>query len=303
MPKPPHKDTSEATLFTAVQYLLPQHTLSRFVGWIARIQNRVIKNLLIRAFVRRFRVDLTEAVSPNAEAYSSFNDFFTRTLKPTSRPLPDDPDVLISPVDGTVSRSGPIAADRIIQAKGRDFGLGELLADEELAAPFRDGHFATLYLAPYNYHRIHMPLGGRLAQMLHVPGRLFSVNAASVKGIPKLFARNERVVCLFETVAGPMACVLVGALNVGSIETTWAGVVAPRRGRAVSRWSYGSEIELARGAELGRFNMGSTVIVLFAAGGVALEPPLRPGVTIRMGQPIARLHRSGRSTGARSIGT
>lgn len=285
----PSKDTRRSTLFIAVQYLIPQHAISRIVGWAARLENRLVKNLLIRWFIKHFRVDLSEATSSRAEDYPSFNGFFTRALRPATRPLPVEPNVLISPVDGTVSQSGPIEADRILQAKGQDFLVGELLADERLAEPFHGGAFATLYLAPYNYHRIHMPLDGRLLHMLHVPGRLFSVNAASTQGIPKLFSRNERVVCLFDTSAGPMACVLVGALNVGSIETTWAGEVAPRRGRTVSRWGYDRDsLELARGAELGRFNMGSTVIVLFSPGRVALELGLRPGETIRMGQPIGR---------------
>lgn len=283
-------EAQRATPFVVLQYLIPQRAISRVVGWATRLELQPVKNLLIRWFIKRFAVDLSEADSSSAEDYPSFNAFFTRALKHGSRPLLDEPAVVISPVDGTVSQCGSISGGRIFQAKGQDFLLSELLADELLAETFQDGDFATLYLAPYNYHRIHMPLRGRLSHMAHIPGRLFSVNAASVERIPKLFSRNERVVCLFDSSAGPMVCILVGALNVGSIETVWAGEVAPRSGRAVSRWSYDREApELARGAELGRFNMGSTVIVLFAPSRLTLDAELHPGDRIRMGQPIGRI--------------
>jgi phosphatidylserine decarboxylase len=276
--------------FVAVQHLLPQHALSRIVWHATRSTRPAFKDFLIRSFLSRFDVNMDEALESNPFAYPSFNAFFTRALKPSVRPQPPDPAV-VSPVDGTVSQIGSIDGDRLIQAKGHDFTLGALLAgDAELVPVFHRGEFATIYLAPYNYHRIHMPLDGRLTGTTHVPGRLFSVNTATAAAVPDLFARNERVTCLFETSLGRMAVVLVGALFVGSMATVWAGDVTPARRRAPTRLDLpATPPRLERGGELGRFNMGSTVIVLFEAGRVRWRPELAAGVTVRVGQPIGTL--------------
>ena len=207
-------------LFILSQYPLPHHPLSRLMGRFTQCRNPAFKNLFIRAIVRVFGVDLSEAAEPNPRAYGCFNDFFTRPLKPGIRPIAEDPDAVVSPADGTVSQCGPINEGRLLQAKGRDYGVVELLGgDAGRAAPFQGGSFATIYLSPKDYHRLHMPLAGTLREMVHVPGRLFSVNDATARGVPNLFARNERVVALFDTEAGPMALVLVGAIFVASIET------------------------------------------------------------------------------------
>lgn len=276
--------------FVALQYSLPQHTLSRIVWRAARNTRPAIKNFLIRSFLRRFEVAMEEAVEGDAFAYPSFNAFFTRALKADARPIAPAP-AIASPVDGTISQIGDIDTDRLLQAKGHQFTLGALLAgDAEFVPVFHGGAFATIYLAPYNYHRIHMPLDGRLLSCTHVPGRLFSVNTATAAAVPGLFARNERVTCLFETSAGHMAVILVGALFVGSMATVWAGDITPARRHAPTRLALpASPVRLARGAELGRFNMGSTVIVLFERGRAAWEPRLVAGSTARVGQPIGNL--------------
>lgn len=276
-------------LFVWLQYLLPQHGLSRLIHRATRVRAPWFKDIAIRWFVRAFGVDMSQAAEPRPTAYPTFNAFFTRALTPQSRPLPASGDAVACPVDGTVSQAGLAADGRLLQAKDRDYGLDALLGDSALARRFEGGSFATLYLAPYDYHRIHMPLDGALRRMIYLPGRLFSVNAATVRSVPRLFSRNERVVCEFDTAAGPMALVLVGALNVGSIETVWAGEVAPGRGRQPMDVEYGKgEITLDRGQEMGRFNMGSTVIMLFAAGRIDLDPALLPGSKVRMGQSMGR---------------
>ncbi len=279
------------SLRSLVQYLLPQHGISRLVHRVTRWPRMPMRRPLTRWFVRRYGVDMAEAVESDPLAYPDFNSFFTRALRPEARPLPDDPGAICSPCDGFVSESGSILTDEIFQAKGHTYSLETLLGGSpERAQPFRDGAFATLYLSPADYHRVHMPLSGRLTEMVHVPGRLFSVSPACVDGIPGLFARNERVVSLFETDAGPMALVLVGAINVGSIETVWAGEVTPPRGRRLTTVSYPAEgdhsVNLARGEEMGRFNLGSTVIVLFGPGQVKWHKALAPGAKLRMGREI-----------------
>jgi len=277
-------------LFILLQYLLPQHGLSRLIHRATRIRVRWFKNLIIRAFVRGFRVDMSEAQETDATAYPSFNAFFTRALNAQARPLPDSAAAVACPVDGSVSQSGLTDAGRVFQAKDRDYALADLLGEPALAAALTGGAFSTIYLAPYNYHRIHMPLDGQLRRMIYLPGRLFSVNAATVRSVPRLFARNERVVCYFETAAGPMALVLVGALNVGSIETVWAGEVAPGRPRRQVSVDYPSGgVALKRGQEMGRFNMGSTVIMAFAPGRVTLDPNLTPATSVVMGQSVGRI--------------
>lgn len=274
------------------QMPLPHHPLSRLVLRLTRVRAPVVKNTLIRAFVRGYRLDLAEAVQSDPLAFASFNDFFTRALKPSARPIAPQPDVLASPVDGTVSQAGPIAAGRLLQAKGRYYDLDTLLSG---AAPrwsdaFREGEFATLYLAPYNYHRIHMPCDGTLREAWYVPGRLFSVNAKAAASIGGLFARNERVVLLFEGPMGPFALILVGALFVGSMTTVFHGDVAPRRPRRAARLPGvpAGSASLARGAEVGRFNMGSTVILLYGRDRVAWDTTLEAGRRIRMGEAIGR---------------
>ena len=272
-----------------LQYPLPQHGLSRLTHWLTRIESPGFKNWGIRDFVRRFGVDMSEAAEPDITAYKTFNAFFTRSLRPGARPIAAGPDALACPVDGAVSQMGAIESGRVFQAKGRSFTTLELLGgDAGSAAPFRDGAFATLYLSPKDYHRIHMPVTGSLKKMLHVPGRLFSVNPPTTRAVPRLFARNERVACLFDTEAGPMALVMVGAMNVASIETVWAGEITPPMGRTVRAWTYKEgELRLEQGAELGRFNMGSTVILLFAKDRIRWEPGYGPGASVRMGRKIA----------------
>lgn len=270
--------------------LLPQHGISRVIHALARWRWRPWKNLLIRSFTRIFAVNVSEAANAGPEPYESFNAFFTRALTPGVRPLDDTPGVVVSPVDGHVSEAGTVTAGRLIQAKGRDYGVTELLGgDTAIAEPFLDGCFATLYLSPRDYHRIHMPVAGTLERMLHVPGRLFGVSRPLVRHIPGLFARNERVVTLFETSHGPMAMVLVGAIGVGSIETVWAGEVTPPRGHRIRSWDYRhAPIELAAGDEMGRFNMGSTVIVLFANPAVEWNAELIAEQPVQMGCAIGK---------------
>lgn len=280
-----------ARLFAWLQYLLPQHGMSRLVGWLARIESRPVKNLLIRGFMRLFPVDMSDAAEPEPTAYPTFNRFFTRELRAGARPLPENDAELACPVDGTVSESASLEGGRLLQAKGFRYELGRLLGGDTPDALLK-GSFATIYLAPWHYHRIHAPFGGRLVEMRYLPGALFSVNRATVGAVPRLFARNERVACLFETDFGPMAVVLVGALNVGSIETTWAGEVAPGPDRQAAVWRYPAEgpgsVRLERGAELGRFNMGSTVIVVLPEHGPRFAPEIAAGRHVRMGQTLAR---------------
>lgn len=270
------------------QYLLPHHLLTGIAYRIARCRNPLLKNMLIRAFVRRYGVDMGEAVHEHPVDYRDFNAFFTRALKPGARPLPDDESAFASPVDGRVSQIGAIETETLIQAKDRLFSLGDLLGgDRSTADSFRDGAYATLYLSPRDYHRIHMPIDGELRAMAYLPGRLFAVNPASVNVVDRLFARNERVVCLFETDSGPLAVVLVGAMFVGSMETVWAGQITPARPRAIRRECYApGRFRYRRGDEIGRFNMGSTVIVLMARGRLRWLPEWRAGSVVRQGNVL-----------------
>jgi phosphatidylserine decarboxylase len=276
--------------FAALQDFLPKHALSRAMHKLARSTNPTVRNLVIRSILRAYpMIDMGEAAQPDPFAYASFNAFFTRALRPGVRPVASGANEIASPVDGTVSQLGAISSGQIYQAKGSHYTAGALLADEASAARFQGGAFACLYLAPYNYHRIHMPFAGRLAATRYVPGELFSVNAATVRAVPGLFARNERVVCEFDTALGPMAVVLVGALFVGSVETVFAGEVNPpasRRG-GVRSIADGVGSDFAKGAELGRFNMGSTVILLVGNGSLRFADRLGAGATVRMGQLLA----------------
>jgi phosphatidylserine decarboxylase len=283
-----------ARLNILLQHLLPHHAISRFTGRVTRIRWRPFKNALTAVFVRLYRPDLVDAAEPDPYAYEHFNAFFTRALKPGARPLDGDAATLVSPVDGRMSQSGDIDHNLIVQAKGWNYTLEALLAGaaEEWAPRFMHGSFATIYLAPYNYHRIHMPADGTLREAWYVPGRLFSVSALAAREVPNLFARNERVVLLFDGATGPFALVLVGALNVGSMATVWHGDVTPRRPRVATKLPLPPEGTrlLARGEEVGRFNMGSTVILLFASGTVELDR-IEAGATMRLGQRLGRLSR------------
>jgi phosphatidylserine decarboxylase len=286
-------DSVRARLFLALQYLLPQHFVSRLAHRITRSRVPLIKNALIRSFVGHFHPDMSEAEQPDPLQYESFNAFFTRALRAQARPCDPDPAVLVSPVDGTVSQIGRLDGSWLVQAKGHAYTLESLLAaDLSWAARLRGGAFATLYLAPFNYHRVHMPLRGALRAAWYVPGQLFSVNAVTTAGVPGLFARNERVVCVFGHEALSFAVVLVGALLVGSIATVWHGEVTPRAVRGCADLPLDASraaLSLDKGAELGRFNMGSTVILLLPPGGGEWLPGLAPGSSVRVGQALARL--------------
>jgi phosphatidylserine decarboxylase len=277
-----------ARLFVWLQHLLPQHAISRLVLRATRLRAPWFKNLLTAGFLRLYRVDMEEARESNPYRYGSFNEFFTRELKAGRRPVAADPRAIASPVDGCVSACGRIEHGRLLQAKGRDYALTDLLANQPWASGFAGGSFATIYLAPFNYHRIHMPLEGRLLDTIYVPGRLFSVNGTTARGVPRLFARNERVLTLFEGTAGRFAVVLVGALNVGSMATVWAGDITPAQRRVLTRLPP-CAVALAKGAELGRFNMGSTVILLFEPGRIAWSAALHAGVSVRLGETIGAL--------------
>jgi phosphatidylserine decarboxylase len=280
-------------LFVGMQYLLPQHLLTRGVHVLARVRARPVKDLAIRAFLAHYPINLAEAENPDPRAYESFNAFFTRALKPGARPVDPAPEAIVSPVDGAVMQAGPIDRDTLVQAKGLQYSAAALLGDDDrLAAEFAGGDFATIYLAPYDYHRIHMPFAGTLRLARFVPGDLFSVNAVTAASVPGLFARNERIACVFDTPAGPLAVVLVGALFVGSMGLSWTGDIVARPGRGMFDIdSGGRQVVLGKAAELGRVNMGSTVILLFPRGFARPGERLAPGTSVRMGERIAVLAR------------
>lgn len=274
-------------LLTLLQYLVPQHLLSRLVGWLAASEEALIKKTFISHFVRRFDIDMREAIIEDPLAYKSFNDFFTRQLKADARPLLANRNSIGCPADGAISQIGDIHKEAIFQAKGHYFNLVELLGgDRERAEPFIGGKFATIYLSPRDYHRVHMPYRGTLREMVHVPGQLFSVNTRTAENVPGLFARNERVVAIFDTELGPMAVILVGAMIVASIETVWAGQVTPHRRQVrTTRYDASSRqpIVIEQGAEVGRFKLGSTAIVLLPKDTVEWDAAFQEGVATRMG--------------------
>ncbi len=277
---PPVSDRSKVLL----QYIMPKRLMTQFGGFVASRRWGKFTTAIIRWFVGKYDVNMAEAADPDIGNYASFNDFFTRALKDEVRPIAQAE--LVCPVDGAISQFGGIAADQIFQAKGHQYSTGALLAgDTALAAQFQDGLFATLYLSPRDYHRIHMPCAGRLVRMVYVPGDLFSVNPGTVRGVPGLFARNERVICVFDSVKGPFVLVLVGATIVGSMATTWHGVVNPPRSGKPRRWDYaGQAIDFRPGDEMGRFLLGSTVVALFPKGRFAFNPDWTPGRLTQLGE-------------------
>ena len=269
------------------QYLLPKQGLTDLAGRVASARSGARTQQLIRWFVRRYGVNMAEAAEPNLAHYASFNDFFTRALKVGARPLAAAS--FVCPVDGTISQFGAIEQDQVFQAKGHRYSTTALVGgDAALAAEFQDGHFATLYLSPRDYHRIHMPCAAKLLRMIHVPGELFSVNPTTARGVPGLFARNERVVCVFESVHGLFVLALVGATIVGSMATTWHGVVNPPRPGVLREWHYEEQdIAFALGDEMGRFLLGSTVVLLFPKGPLHFNRVWAPGRSIRLGEAMA----------------
>jgi phosphatidylserine decarboxylase len=266
---------------------LPKRLLTVFAGQVANMRGGPITHAIIRNFIKKYRVNMAEAADPSVESYATFNEFFTRALREGVRPMADSP--FICPVDAAISQFGPIEHDQIFQAKGHSYSTRALVGgDQSLAHRFDHGHFATLYLAPKDYHRIHMPCEGRLRRMIYVPGDLFSVNPLTARHVPSLFARNERVVCVFDTPYGPFVNVLVGATIVGSVATVWHGVVNPPRTRTIREWRYDDEnIVLAKGAEMGRFLLGSTVVMLFPKNVVTFMADWAPTRPVRLGEPMA----------------
>ncbi|WP_354622877.1 archaetidylserine decarboxylase [Psychromonas sp. MME2] len=276
------------------QYFLPKHLLSRLVGLLAAAKAGQLTTFLIKQFIKKFNIDMSEAKYPDPESYKTFNDFFTRELREGVRTISEGDNNLILPVDGCVSQLGDIKLGRIFQAKGHDFSLRELLGGkDEVAKPFDDGLFSTIYLAPKDYHRIHMPIAGKLEQMIFIPGDLFSVNPLTAENVPNLFARNERAVAIFSTAIGPMAMVLVGATIVASIETVWAGTLKSNRKKEIQYWDYQDQnIQLDKGAELGRFKLGSTIVALFPKNSISFAEELQAGSVTRLGNIFATVNES-----------
>lgn len=275
-------------LFVLLQHLMPKLSMTRFAGCIANWEGGSLTQWIIRRFIARYKVDMSEAAASDPAAYASFNAFFTRALRSDARPLASER--LVCPVDGAISQFGRVEQGQIFQAKGRSYSAQALLAgDAEWARRFDDGHFATIYLSPRDYHRIHMPCAGRLLRMSYVPGELYSVNPATARGVDRLFARNERVVCLFEGQDGqPFALVLVGATIVGSMATVWHGVINPPRPGQIRHWDYSDQdIRLAKGEEMGRFLLGSTVVLLFPQGPLSFNPAWQAAGAVRMGEAMA----------------
>ena len=289
-------------LAVALQYALPKRLLTQLAGKLAGLEGGKVTTAVIRWFVKRYGVSMAEAANPDPASYVSFNQFFTRPLAEGARPIADAD--FVCPVDGAISQFGPIEFDQVFQAKGHFYSSTALVGgDRALAARFEDGDFATIYLSPRDYHRIHMPCAGRLTQMIYVPGELFSVNPATARGVPGLFARNERVVCVFEGEFGPFVMVLVGATIVGSMATVWHGVVNPPRRPDIAKRSYvEGEVVLEKGAEMGRFLLGSTVVMLFPKDVLRFGSDWAPGGSVRMGEPMARAKSSAPSDGAPAPG-
>lgn len=270
------------------QYVLPKHFVSVLAGKLADIQTPWFKNLFIQKFAKAYNIDMSNAIEPELTKYPCFNDFFTRAIDLSSRPIDQDTNSFCSPVDGAMSQFGEISSGKIVQAKNHHFSALELLGgDSEQAKLFENGEFCTIYLAPKDYHRIHMPCEGKLLEMIHVPGQLFSVNPLTARNVPKLFARNERVVCLFDTPFGKMALVSVGATIVGSIETVWAGNITPPTRKEVKRWQYqDGDVTLSKGEEMGRFKLGSTVVLLMENKNWQWDPSVALEASLKLGQKL-----------------
>lgn len=273
----------------------PKHAITRLVGQLASAKLGAITTSIIRLFIKQYKIDMSSALHSDPSYYDTFNDFFTRELKPDARPIAEENKCIVHPADACVSQFGTINEGEIIQAKGHSYSAQQLLGgDSELFQQFEDGHFATLYLSPKDYHRVHMPCDGTLRQVIYVPGELFSVNPLTAENIESLFARNERIVAIFDTEFGPMAQVLVGATIVGSIETVWSGTMTPPRGNTVYRWNYPAEgansVVLKKGEEMGRFKLGSTVINLFAKDSIRFDDSMSIGESTVMGTPYAHLN-------------
>ncbi len=272
------------------QYCLPQHALSRLMGLAVHNQNTWFKNWLINAIIKHYKVDMNEAIEPDPLAYPDFHHFFIRHLKPDTRPIANASDAISSPSDGTISQLGEIKQGQLLQAKGINYSLQSLLGNSaSLATEFQDGHFMTVYLAPRDYHRVHMPLTGKLREMIFVPGKLFSVSDSTTRTVPQLFARNERVISIFDTAIGPMAVIMVGAMLVASIHTTWEGVVTPRKPREIQTWRYSHELTLEKGEEMGYFTHGSTVILLFGHNKINWLTKLNAGSSLKFGEQIGTI--------------
>ena len=279
-------------LFILFQYLLPHHLLSRMVGVLA--QNHLLRKLFIRAFIKRYKVDLSQAKIQDVERFENFNAFFTRELQDGARPLANAQGAIVCPADGAISQLGNITAGNLLQAKGRHYSCESLLAgDVQMAGLFRDGTFATIYLSPRDYHRVHMPMAGVLKKTVYVPGKLFSVNQTTANAVPDLFTVNERLICLFDTKLGPMVVILVGAMIVAGIDTVWAGEICPRSGkREIQITDYANRapaVELPLGGELGRFRLGSTAIVLFPHGTINFASSLKATSSVAMGQLLGQV--------------
>lgn len=278
-------------LFIFLQHIAPQHLISRLIGKLAMSKKRGLKNTFINKFIRQYDVNMSEAVHGDTEDYASFNDFFTRELKPGSRPIAEADNAIACPADGLISACGDIESDRLLQAKGMHFSLTNLLGgDSQRAQVFEEGNFATVYLSPKDYHRVHMPFSGTLKEMIFIPGKLYSVNQTTGENIPELFAINERVVCIFDTEIGPMAVILVGAMIVASIETVWAGQIAPSK-QTLYTTDYSNQqppIHIAKGEEVGRFKLGSTAIVLFGPGVMQWSENTKENTPVRMGQALGQ---------------
>ena len=299
-PKPSYPQRAK----TALHYLLPQRAITRAAGWFADKKWGAFTHAAINAFARYYKINWNEAAKPHPTDYASFNEFFTRSLKDGARPIIPEATLLCLPADGRVSECGSIDGSRLLQAKGHSFTLEDLLAgDKALAALFENGSFLTTYLSPRDYHRVHMPCEGTLRRMIYVPGELFSVNPFLARHIPNLFARNERVICIFDTAFGSMAQILVGATVTASISTVWAGIINPPRGSSVREWRYpadGSEaVRLGKGEEMGAFRLGSTVINLFPQGAVSPDARLQAGTVTRMGELLGSQNRTPNHSGLR----
>lgn len=279
-----------ARLFAYLQYVLPKYWLTAIVYRLARVRNSSVKDFLITRFARLYDVETSEIKLQLPDEFATFNEFFIRELQEGARPIDSDPLALVSPVDGTVSQAGDLRGNAILQAKGIEYSLDDLLAiNLDEARNYADGRFATIYLAPYNYHRVHAPLAGTLVSASYVPGDLFSVNAATATYVPGLFRRNERLILNIETSKGPATIIFVGALNVGSISTPWSGEIRPRSKGVVENLELGDAVQIDKGNLLGWFNMGSTVILLLPKGSYVWDDDMRPGNTVRMGESIGRL--------------